>query len=73
MRIGIIAQLHGRPGGVLEPSWESIRRLAAVAERVGFDMFAFEDVLMYRSDEATEGCWEDTHERLANVFTVFLS
>ena len=58
MRIGIIAQLHGRPGGVLEPSWESIRRLAAVAERVGFDMFAFEDVLMYRSDEATEGCWE---------------
>ncbi len=58
MRIGVIAQLHGRPGGALEPSWESINRLATVAERVGFDMFVFEDVLMYRGDEATDGCWE---------------
>ena len=58
MRIGVIAQLHGRPGGALEPSWESIRRLAAVAERVGFDMFVFEDVLMYRGEDATDGCWE---------------
>ena len=58
MRIGVIAQLHGRPGGALEPSWESIRRLATVAERAGFDMFAFEDVLMYRGEDATDGCWE---------------
>lgn len=58
MRIGVIAQLHGRPGGALEPSWGSISRLATVAERVGFDMFVFEDVLMYRGDEATDGCWE---------------
>jgi len=58
MRIGVIAQLHGRPGGLLEPSWESIRRRATVAENVGFDMFVFEDVLMYRAEDATEGCWE---------------
>ena len=58
MRIGVIAQLHGRPGGTVEPSWESIKRLATAAERVGFDMFVFEDVLMYRGDDATDGCWE---------------
>lgn len=58
MRIGIIAQLHGHPGGALEPSWESIKRLAIAAERVGFDMFVFEDVLMYRGEDATDGCWE---------------
>ena len=58
MRIGVIAQLHGRPGGALEPSWESIKRLATVAERVGFDMFVFEDVLMYRGEDTTSGCWE---------------
>ena len=58
MRIGVIAQLHGRPGGALEPSWESINRLATVAERVGFDTFVFEDVLMYRGEDATDGCWE---------------
>jgi alkanesulfonate monooxygenase SsuD/methylene tetrahydromethanopterin reductase-like flavin-dependent oxidoreductase (luciferase family) len=58
MRIGVIAQLHGRPGDLLEPSWESIRRRATVAENVGFDMFVFEDVLMYRGEDATDGCWE---------------
>ncbi len=58
MRIGVIAQLHGRPGGMLEPSWESIKGLATAAERVGFDMFVFEDVLMYRGEDATDGCWE---------------
>ncbi len=58
MRIGVIAQLHGRPGGPLEPTWESIRRLARAAESVGFDMFVFEDVLMYRDEDATDGCWE---------------
>lgn len=58
MRIGVIAQLHGRPGGALEPSWASIKGLAKAAERVGFDMFVFEDVLMYRGEDATAGCWE---------------
>jgi alkanesulfonate monooxygenase SsuD/methylene tetrahydromethanopterin reductase-like flavin-dependent oxidoreductase (luciferase family) len=29
-----------------------------MAEQVGFDAFVFEDVLMYRSDAATDGCWE---------------
>ena len=58
MRIGLIAQLHGRPGSELEPSWRSIEELATTAEAVGFDMFVFEDVLMYRNDDHTDGCWE---------------
>ena len=58
MRIGLIAQLHGRPGGDLNPSWRSVRDLASKAEEAGFDMFVFEDVLMYRGETATDGCWE---------------
>jgi alkanesulfonate monooxygenase SsuD/methylene tetrahydromethanopterin reductase-like flavin-dependent oxidoreductase (luciferase family) len=58
MRIGLIAQLHGRPGGDLNPSWRSVEALATTAEQVGFDMFVFEDVLMYRSEDHTDGCWE---------------
>jgi alkanesulfonate monooxygenase SsuD/methylene tetrahydromethanopterin reductase-like flavin-dependent oxidoreductase (luciferase family) len=58
MRVGLIAQLHGRPGGDLNPSWQSVSDLASTAERVGFDMFVFEDVLMYRGETATDGCWE---------------
>ena len=58
MDIGLIAQLHGRPGGKLEPSWMSVLALAEAAERSGFDMFVFEDALMYRGDEHTDGCWE---------------
>ena len=57
MRIGLIAQLHGRPGGDLDPSWASIKELAVTAESVGFDMFVFEDALVYRGEE-TDGCWE---------------
>jgi alkanesulfonate monooxygenase SsuD/methylene tetrahydromethanopterin reductase-like flavin-dependent oxidoreductase (luciferase family) len=29
-----------------------------MAEQVGFDMFVFEDVLMYRRETTTDGCWE---------------
>ena len=58
MRVGLIAQLHGRPGGDLNPSWNSVHGLATRAEEVGFDMFVFEDVLMYRGETATDGCWE---------------
>ncbi len=58
MRVGLIAQLHGRPGGDLNPSWRSVRDLASKSEEVGFDMFVFEDVLMYRGETATDGCWE---------------
>jgi alkanesulfonate monooxygenase SsuD/methylene tetrahydromethanopterin reductase-like flavin-dependent oxidoreductase (luciferase family) len=58
MRLGLIAQLHGRPGEDHEPSWASVRELATTAEAVGFDMFVFEDVLMYRGEEHTDGCWE---------------
>lgn len=58
MRIGLIAQLHGRPGSELDPSWHTIHDLAATAEQVGFDMFVFEDVLMYRGETTTDGCWE---------------
>ena len=59
MRIGLINQLHGRPDGeTREPSWESISERATTAEAVGFDMFVFEDALLYRGEETTEGVWE---------------
>ena len=58
MRVGLVAQLHGRPGADLNPSWQSLSDLASTAERAGFDMFVFEDVLMYRGEAATDGCWE---------------
>ena len=59
MRIGLITQLHGRPGGdTPAPSWESISQRAITAETAGFDMFVFEDALLYRGEEATDGVWE---------------
>ena len=58
MRIGLIAQLHGRPGGELEPSWSSIKALATTAEEVGFDIFVFEDALLYRGETTTDSSWE---------------
>ena len=59
MRIGLITQLHGRPGGATPaPSWESISERAAAAESAGFDMFVFEDALLYRGETATDGAWE---------------
>lgn len=59
MRIGLINQLHGRPGTEPgPPSWDSIAQRARVAEDVGFDIFVFEDALMYRTDEAVNGVWE---------------
>jgi len=59
MRIGLINQLHGRPNGAIPaPSWESIRQRAAAAEAAGFDMFVFEDALLYRGKEVTDGVWE---------------
>lgn len=59
MRVGLITQLHGRPGGdTAAPRWDSIRERAATAEAVGFDMFVFEDALLYRGDKTTEGAWE---------------
>lgn len=59
MRIGLINQLHGRPGGPTgAPSWNSFRERASLAEAVGFDMFVFEDALLYRGKETTDGVWE---------------
>lgn len=58
MDIGLIVQLHGRTGGTLNPDWKSILALAEAAESSGFDIFVFEDALMYRGDEHTDGCWE---------------
>ncbi len=59
MRLGLINQLHGRPDGATPaPSWRSISERAAAAEAVGFDMFVFEDALLYRSEAATDGVWE---------------
>jgi alkanesulfonate monooxygenase SsuD/methylene tetrahydromethanopterin reductase-like flavin-dependent oxidoreductase (luciferase family) len=59
MRIGLINQLHGRPGGAQPaPSWESISTKAVAAEAAGFDIFVFEDALLYRGEEHTDGVWE---------------
>jgi len=59
MQIGLITQLHGRhDGDSPAPSWESISQLAATAEAAGFDMFVFEDALLYRSEKTTDGVWE---------------
>ncbi|MFQ5554043.1 MAG: LLM class flavin-dependent oxidoreductase [Acidimicrobiia bacterium] len=59
MKLGLITQLHGRPdGGTAPPSWASISERAATAEAVGFDVFVFEDALLYRGAETTDGVWE---------------
>lgn len=59
MRIGVINQLNGRPGSDKPaPTWMSIHERAAVAELAGFDMFVFEDGLLYRSETETNGLWE---------------
>ena len=57
MRIGLINQLHGIPGPD-QPTWESLRARATAAEVVGFDIFVFEDALLYRSETESSGCWE---------------
>lgn len=55
----MINQLHGRPGGDrLTPTWESISARAKAAEAAGFDVFVFEDALLYRDDRETNGVWE---------------
>lgn len=60
MRIGLVNQLHGRPDSKRSaPTWESISERARVAEEVGFDLFVFEDALLYRwEDGGTDGVWE---------------
>lgn len=59
MRIGLINQLHGRPGGESpSPTWASISGRAAAAETAGFDMFVFEDALLYRGENGADGVWE---------------
>jgi alkanesulfonate monooxygenase SsuD/methylene tetrahydromethanopterin reductase-like flavin-dependent oxidoreductase (luciferase family) len=60
MRIGLINQLNGRPDGKrLPPTWESISARTVAAEDAGFDIFVFEDALLYRWEEnGTDGVWE---------------
>lgn len=59
MRIGVINQLNGRPDGERPaPSWASVSDRARLAEAVGFDVFVFEDALLYRGKEHTNGLWE---------------
>jgi alkanesulfonate monooxygenase SsuD/methylene tetrahydromethanopterin reductase-like flavin-dependent oxidoreductase (luciferase family) len=59
MRIGLISHLHGSPDSPRPaPTWESISERASVAEAVGFDSFVFEDALLFRDAESSQGCWE---------------
>ncbi len=59
MKIGLIQRLYGRPDGEHPaPTWKAIRAAATTAEQIGFDTFVFEDALLYRGTDATDGCWE---------------
>jgi alkanesulfonate monooxygenase SsuD/methylene tetrahydromethanopterin reductase-like flavin-dependent oxidoreductase (luciferase family) len=59
MGIGLVNELHGRPGGdTPPPSWASIADRARTAEAVGFDSFVYEDALLYRGDTTSAGSWE---------------
>jgi alkanesulfonate monooxygenase SsuD/methylene tetrahydromethanopterin reductase-like flavin-dependent oxidoreductase (luciferase family) len=59
MRIGLHIRLYGRPDAdTPAPSWESIGDQATTAEAAGFDMVVFEDALLYRGEETTDGVWE---------------
>jgi len=59
MRIGLINQLHGRAGGdPPAPTWAWIKERALAAEAAGFDVFVFEDALLYGGEEAPDGVWE---------------
>jgi alkanesulfonate monooxygenase SsuD/methylene tetrahydromethanopterin reductase-like flavin-dependent oxidoreductase (luciferase family) len=61
MRIGLVNELHGRPDGPTPPpNWETIGARVLMAEEVGFDVFVFEDALLYRGEKATDGVWEAT-------------
>lgn len=57
MRLGLINQLHGGGDGP-GPTWKSILERARTAEEVGFDIFVFEDALLYRGEQKTDGVWE---------------
>ncbi len=59
MRIGLINELHGRPGGdAPPPTWKTIADRATAAERAGFDIFVYEDVLLYPGEDGSDGVWE---------------
>lgn len=59
MRIGLINPLHGpATDPELAPTWEWIKNRAMAAEAVGFDSFVFEDALLYRDEELSQGCLE---------------
>lgn len=60
MRLGLVSRLNGRPNGDrAAPTWESISARAAAAEAAGFDIFVFEDALLYRWEGGgTDGVWE---------------
>ncbi len=59
MKIGLINGLNGRPDtDPPAPTWASIKDRALLAESIGFDMFVYEDALLYRGKEHTNGVWE---------------
>lgn len=59
MRIGLINELNGRPTSEgPTPSWSAIAERARMAETAGFDIFVFEDALLYRREDHTNGLWE---------------
>ena len=59
MRIGLINQLHGKPGPD-QPTWGSLSARATAAEEAGFDSFVFEDALLLREETDSVGYWESS-------------
>lgn len=61
MRIGLINELHGRSDGpVPPPGWAATLARIRAAEDADFDVFVFEDALLYRREDGTHGVWEAT-------------
>jgi alkanesulfonate monooxygenase SsuD/methylene tetrahydromethanopterin reductase-like flavin-dependent oxidoreductase (luciferase family) len=59
MRIGFMFRTFGAPGSDRPvPTWEMVRDSYLAADRAGFDVFTYEDALMYRTEDVTYGVME---------------
>ena len=60
MKIGLVLPMLEAPADGGKPDWESIRRMAQLAEELGFDTVWIPDELLWRVDEwpGPRGWWE---------------
>ena len=59
MKIGLVLPMLEAPADGGKPDWESIRRMAQLAEELGFDTVWIPDELLWRVDEwpGPRGWW----------------